>query len=137
MEGLVEDLDAGGDDPRLRREVGAGGDAVEQVEPGQYERTGALRRDELARGVQSPQDVHDRRVLGDLAGRDAAADDARADRLTAALARRHVSVATAEPFATTTHTPQALRLALGSAGFDTLRPALRTVRRVVAEDARA
>ncbi|MYX94892.1 aminotransferase class I/II-fold pyridoxal phosphate-dependent enzyme [Streptomyces sp. SID486] len=62
-------------------------------------------------------------------------EDARADRLTATLARRHISVTTAEPFTTSTHTPQAIRLALGSTDLDTLRSALRTVRRVAVEDA--
>ncbi|WP_031515626.1 PLP-dependent aminotransferase family protein [Streptomyces sp. NRRL F-5123] len=62
-------------------------------------------------------------------------DDARADRLTAALARRNISVATAEPFATSPHPPQALRLALGSTDPDRLRSTLRTVRQVVLEDA--
>ncbi|MGE7386466.1 PLP-dependent aminotransferase family protein [Streptomyces sp. NPDC004126] len=64
-------------------------------------------------------------------------DDARADRLTATLARRHISVTTAEPFTTSTHTPQAIRLALGSTDLDGLRSALRTVRRVATEDAYA
>lgn len=62
-------------------------------------------------------------------------DDARADRLTAHLARRRISVTTAEPFSTSAHTPQAIRLALGSTDLDTLRSTLRTVRRVAAEDA--
>lgn len=62
-------------------------------------------------------------------------DDARADRLTATLARRNISVSTAEPFSTSTHTPQALRLALGSTDLDTLRSTLRIVRQVVVEDA--
>ncbi|MDV5142843.1 PLP-dependent aminotransferase family protein [Streptomyces sp. SBC-4] len=62
-------------------------------------------------------------------------DDARADRLTATLARRHISVATAEPFSTSMHTPQAIRLALGSTDLDSLRSTLRTVRQVVVEDA--
>ncbi|WP_306318975.1 MULTISPECIES: PLP-dependent aminotransferase family protein [unclassified Streptomyces] len=62
-------------------------------------------------------------------------DDARADRLTATLARRHISVTTAEPFTTSTHTPQALRLALGSTDLDSLRATLRTVRGVAVEDA--
>ncbi|MFG2841360.1 PLP-dependent aminotransferase family protein [Streptomyces zaomyceticus] len=62
-------------------------------------------------------------------------DDARADRLTATLARRHISVSTAEPYNTSTHTPQALRLALGSTDLDRLRTTLRTVRQVVVEDA--
>ncbi|MGW2845287.1 aminotransferase-like domain-containing protein [Streptomyces sp. NPDC001274] len=62
-------------------------------------------------------------------------DDARADRLTAALARQHISVSTAEPFATSTHPPQAIRLALGSTDPDSLRSTLRTVRRMAVEDA--
>ncbi|MEV7373754.1 PLP-dependent aminotransferase family protein [Streptomyces sp. NPDC090301] len=62
-------------------------------------------------------------------------DDARADRLTATLARQHISVSTAEPYTTTTHTPQALRLALGSTDLDRLRATLRTVREVVLDDA--
>ncbi|GGV80032.1 GntR family transcriptional regulator [Streptomyces gelaticus] len=64
-------------------------------------------------------------------------DDARADRLTATLARQHISVSTAEPFTTSMHTPQAIRLALGSTDLDSLRSTLRTVRRVVVEDAYA
>ncbi|MFD5977472.1 aminotransferase-like domain-containing protein [Streptomyces bacillaris] len=64
-------------------------------------------------------------------------DDARADRLTATLARQHISVTTAEPFTTSTHTPQAIRLALGSTDLDSLQTALRTVRRVAVEDANA
>ncbi|MFB6631019.1 PLP-dependent aminotransferase family protein [Streptomyces sp. NPDC056362] len=64
-------------------------------------------------------------------------EDARADRLTAALARQHISVSTAEPYTTTTHTPQALRLALGSTDLDRLRSTLRTVRRIAVEDAHA
>ncbi|MGW5354085.1 aminotransferase-like domain-containing protein [Streptomyces sp. NPDC004031] len=62
-------------------------------------------------------------------------EDARADRLTAALARRNISVSTAEPFAASAHPPQALRLALGSTDLDRLRATLRTVRRAVTEDA--
>ncbi|AKJ15622.1 GntR family transcriptional regulator [Streptomyces incarnatus] len=64
-------------------------------------------------------------------------EDARADRLTATLARQHISVSTAEPFATSAHTPQAIRLALGSTDLDTLQSTLRTVRRVAVEDAYA
>lgn len=62
-------------------------------------------------------------------------DEARADRITAALARRNISVTTAEPFATSAHPPQAIRLALGSTDVDRLRSTLRTVRKVVVEDA--
>ena len=64
-------------------------------------------------------------------------DDARADRLTATLARHRISVTTAEPFTTTTHTPQAIRLALGSTNLDTLQSTLRTVRQLAIEDAYA
>jgi DNA-binding transcriptional MocR family regulator len=62
-------------------------------------------------------------------------DGARADRLAATLARKHISVTTAEPFCTTTHTPQAIRLALGSTDVGTLRSTLRTVRRAAVDDA--
>lgn len=61
--------------------------------------------------------------------------DARADRLAATLAERHIAVSTAEPFATTRHTPQALRLALGSADLPALRATLHTVKETVLEDA--
>jgi DNA-binding transcriptional MocR family regulator len=60
-------------------------------------------------------------------------EEARADRVAAALMREGVSVSTAEPFATSRHVPHALRLALGSVGLDSLRSALQTVRRVVGE----
>ncbi|MFF0752933.1 PLP-dependent aminotransferase family protein [Streptomyces sp. NPDC004267] len=63
-------------------------------------------------------------------------DDARADRVSAALAHRHIAVATAEPFTTSTHIPQAIRIALGSTDLDRLRSTLRTVRSVVVDDAR-
>ncbi|MFF0476383.1 PLP-dependent aminotransferase family protein [Streptomyces sp. NPDC004284] len=62
-------------------------------------------------------------------------DDARADRLTATLARHRISVTTAEPFTTSAHTPQAIRLALGSTDLHSLRTTLRTVRRLAIEDA--
>jgi DNA-binding transcriptional MocR family regulator len=62
-------------------------------------------------------------------------EDARADRVAATLARQHISVSTAEPFATTSHTPQALRLALGSPDLDSLSATLRTVAHVVSLDA--
>ena len=51
-------------------------------------------------------------------------EDARADRIAASLARQHVSVSTAEPYATCTPAPQAIRLALGSADLGSLRQAL-------------
>jgi DNA-binding transcriptional MocR family regulator len=59
------------------------------------------------------------------------AQDARADRIAAFLARKRISVATAEPYATSATAPQALRLALGSADLDSLRQALTKVREVV------
>ncbi|MGW1509867.1 aminotransferase-like domain-containing protein [Streptomyces sp. NPDC002394] len=62
-------------------------------------------------------------------------DDARADRLTATLARHRISVTTAEPFSTSAHTPQAIRLALGSTDLPTLRSTLSTVRHLAIEDA--
>ncbi|GAB7109998.1 PLP-dependent aminotransferase family protein [Streptomyces phaeofaciens JCM 4814] len=63
-------------------------------------------------------------------------EDARADRIAASLIRKRISVATAEPFATTTHVPQALRLALGSTGIAELGETLQRVREAVIEDAR-
>jgi DNA-binding transcriptional MocR family regulator len=62
------------------------------------------------------------------------AQDARADRIAALLARKRISVATAEPYATSAPAPQALRLALGSADLDSLRQALIGVKEVVEAD---
>jgi DNA-binding transcriptional MocR family regulator len=61
-------------------------------------------------------------------------EDARAERIAAALLREHISVSVAAPFATSLHVPQALRLALGSTDLTTLREALITVRSVVESD---
>jgi DNA-binding transcriptional MocR family regulator len=61
-------------------------------------------------------------------------EDARADRIAASLARQRISVSTAEPFATSAHLPQAIRLALGSAELGSLRTALTAVREVVDAD---
>jgi DNA-binding transcriptional MocR family regulator len=61
-------------------------------------------------------------------------EDARADRIAASLARQRISVSTAEPFATSAHLPQAIRLALGSAELGSLRTALAAVRKVVDAD---
>jgi DNA-binding transcriptional MocR family regulator len=61
-------------------------------------------------------------------------EDARADRIAASLARQRISVSTAEPFATSAHLPQAIRLALGSAELGSLRMALSAVREVVDAD---
>jgi DNA-binding transcriptional MocR family regulator len=62
-------------------------------------------------------------------------EGARADRIAASLTREHIAVSTAEPFATAAPTPQAIRLALGSAGLPSLRAALSKVREVVEADA--
>lgn len=62
-------------------------------------------------------------------------EGARADRIAASLSREHISVSTAEPFATSAHTPQAIRLALGSTDLHSLRATLSKVRQVVEADA--
>jgi DNA-binding transcriptional MocR family regulator len=62
-------------------------------------------------------------------------EGARADRVAASLAREHIAVATAEPFAISAPAPQAVRLALGSTDLDTLRSVLGRVRQVVEADA--
>lgn len=54
-------------------------------------------------------------------------EDARADQITMALMREHVSVSTAEPFATTVHVPHAIRVALGSVSANVLESALQRV----------
>lgn len=62
--------------------------------------------------------------------------DARADRIAAELHKHHILVSTAEPYATTSTVPQALRLALGSTtNLNTLRTALTAVREVLQRDA--
>ncbi|MHB4857798.1 aminotransferase-like domain-containing protein [Klebsiella pneumoniae] len=55
-------------------------------------------------------------------------EESRADRLANALMERRISVSTAEPFCVSATIPQALRIALGSVPFDSLRPALLSVR---------
>lgn len=62
-------------------------------------------------------------------------DDARADRIAATLADQQISVSTAEPFATTSHLPQAIRLALGSADPSNLGTTVRAVAHTVDLDA--
>lgn len=59
------------------------------------------------------------------------AADLRADVLVAALARERISVSGAEPFAVTTSVPRAIRVALGSVDLQTLKRALRTIKRVI------
>ena len=58
-------------------------------------------------------------------------EESRADRLANALMEQRISVSTAEPFCVSTTIPQALRIALGSVPFDSLRPALLSVRDAV------
>jgi DNA-binding transcriptional MocR family regulator len=60
-------------------------------------------------------------------------EEVRADRLATALMRDRISVSTAEPFATSTQVPHAIRLALGSVELNTLRGVLEKVRRVIDE----
>jgi DNA-binding transcriptional MocR family regulator len=64
------------------------------------------------------------------------AQDARADRIAAALARGRISVSTAEPFAIAAPAPQAIRLALGSVDLESLPPILTAVKQVIEADAR-
>lgn len=52
----------------------------------------------------------------------------RADAVVSALEQQGITVTSAEPFATTAHVPQALRLALGSIGLPLLQQALEKVR---------
>jgi hypothetical protein len=47
-EKLIEHCDAGLLDPGLRRQVRAGGNTIEQTEPGQDERAGALSPEQLS-----------------------------------------------------------------------------------------
>ncbi len=58
-------------------------------------------------------------------------EESRADRLANALMERRIAVSTAEPFCVSATIPQALRIALGSVPFDSLRPALLSVRDAV------
>lgn len=58
-------------------------------------------------------------------------EESRADRLANALMERRISVSTAEPVCVSATIPQALRIALGSVPFDSLRPALLSVRDAV------
>jgi DNA-binding transcriptional MocR family regulator len=59
------------------------------------------------------------------------AEEVRADQIAMALMGEHVSVSTAEPFATSVHVPHAIRLALGSVQLEALREALEKVKRVI------
>ena len=63
------------------------------------------------------------------------AEGLRADQLAMALLAERISVATAEPYATTAQAPHALRLALGSVALHSLQPVLAKLRRVLDEQA--
>lgn len=58
-------------------------------------------------------------------------EDVRADQVVVELMHEQISVTSAEPFSVSTHTPHAIRLALGSVDMDVLRQALITVRKVL------
>ncbi|MBB5459686.1 DNA-binding transcriptional MocR family regulator [Paraburkholderia sp. Cpub6] len=59
--------------------------------------------------------------------------EVRADAIAMTLMRERISVSTALPFATSTHVPHAIRLAIGSVDLATLRRSLETVARVINE----
>jgi DNA-binding transcriptional MocR family regulator len=59
------------------------------------------------------------------------AEEVRADKVAMALLSERIAVSTAEPFATTTNAPHALRLALGSVELNSLRNALGKVKSVI------
>ncbi|MEJ3653102.1 PLP-dependent aminotransferase family protein [Actinomycetes bacterium KLBMP 9759] len=61
-------------------------------------------------------------------------ESARADRVVGDLRSQGIAVSTAEPFATTEHVPQAVRVALGSVPLTALSDALDTVREVISLD---
>jgi DNA-binding transcriptional MocR family regulator len=61
----------------------------------------------------------------------------RADQVVLALAKAGIAASTAEPFATTTQTPHALRLALASVPMDTLKSTLLRVRTVLVRNAQS
>ena len=59
------------------------------------------------------------------------AEEARADQIAMSLQRQQVAVTTAEPFATTSQVPHAIRLALGSVDMAVLADSLEKIRRAV------
>lgn len=58
-------------------------------------------------------------------------EEVRADQVAVELMRNRISVSTAEPFATSSQVPHAIRLALGSVELNALREALEKVERVI------
>jgi DNA-binding transcriptional MocR family regulator len=59
----------------------------------------------------------------------------RTDRVVRELLDKRISISTAEPFSTAAQVPHAIRIALGSVSLDTLRWALKTVKRVIEDHA--
>lgn len=57
----------------------------------------------------------------------------RADSIAMALLREGITVSTAQPYATSTYVPHAIRLALGSVSLSMLRQSLETVARIVGD----
>jgi DNA-binding transcriptional MocR family regulator len=108
------------------------------IEDGTVEHLEALKRDDArARQAIARRELADLQIVGHPSSYFAwlpLPDDARADRIATVLARQQIAVATAEPFSTTTHTPQAIRVALGSTDLNSLEATLRIVRHVVRED---
>lgn len=62
-------------------------------------------------------------------------EEVRADRVASRLLKAKIAVSTAEPFSTTLHTPQAIRLALGSVSTEALSSAIGQVRAVIEDEA--
>lgn len=63
------------------------------------------------------------------------AEEVRAERVASRLLAAKIAVSTAEPFRTTLHTPQAIRLALGSVSTEILSMAAGRVREVIEDEA--
>ena len=58
-------------------------------------------------------------------------EDVRADKIVASLHQLQISVATAEPYATTANIPHAIRIALASIDINLLRDALRKIKEII------
>ncbi|MBG3018765.1 MULTISPECIES: hypothetical protein [Proteus] len=58
-------------------------------------------------------------------------EEVRADKIVASLHQLQISVATAEPYATTTNIPHAIRIALASIDINLLRDALIKIREII------
>jgi hypothetical protein len=94
-ERLVEDIDAGRDDPRLRPETGAGGHVIQMPESGQGLCLGTLGGQQLPGGVELTQRFHDRKVLDDFPGLPTTADD---DGVGGAASSRSITTSIETPF---------------------------------------